>query len=163
MAVADVVDGSVVTLGVAACQEAIRVGLGRHLPNVLRGRRDRVKEDQSPVQFLVNGINGAAAEIAAGLFLGLPAILSTDFRERKRGDLAGGHEVRGGMSGFLHLLPSDEDDRRAIYMYGQLPEFEAVGWIVIGDGKRADWLRRGIGGKLSFWVPRGKLKSFSEW
>lgn len=149
-----------VTLTNGEAFDAAMSGVARRLRAISRDRQlpggwDRRRKNGR----WENDIQAAAAEKAFAKAMGLYWADSPD--PEYDGDV-GGWQVRSITDPSYNLLlyAEDPDEKPVALVCGEIPEFEVVGWIRAGDGKREEW-RSGERLERGGWiVPRSALTQF---
>jgi hypothetical protein len=94
-----------------------------------------------PAQRLLRHQQGARAEKAVSVALGLPWVPEVDDYREIGGNDVGPYGVRATeyTTGGLILHPKDEDERVFILVVARAPDFTLVGWLRGADGKRQEF------------------------
>jgi len=139
-------------------EAAQRVGRARDASSVKRRSRNAHGLQATAEQSVQIHIDGAAAELAAALALGVKWPASVD-TFKTTPDLPPKWEVRRRSRWDYDCLvrTDDVDIRRAVHVVGAGSQFAVVGWIGIGDAK-IDRFIRSYGGREKAWfVPLSEL------
>jgi len=109
-------------------------------------------------------VEGAIGEYAASKALGV--FWSGAHGILRAPDIGGRYEVRTrfARSGSLIVRTTDRnDDAIVVFVLGELPTFNVVGWLRVGDGKRSEyWTDKGNGRPPAWFVPCSALRPLEE-
>jgi hypothetical protein len=131
-------------------------GCARQFYALLRGRRDKFPLHASGLRLHVDG---AGAENAFAVWLGVDLPPLTDALDSKTGDVAG-YQVRSTTHdrGCLIVYPHDPQGVYVLVV-GSLPRFRICGWTTARDGRQPQFWRNDPGvGKASHWIPQPVLR-----
>lgn len=125
----------------------------------------RAQQRRSKARFAnakeVDHIDGAGGELAFCRALGLPWPASIDsYSHENKPDVYPNWEVRTlrRMRG-IKVTEEDHEDRLVVWVRGQMPSFEIMGYIRAGGAKQhADWYQDPGGRGRAFWkVPEARM------
>lgn len=151
-------ESGIVTLSLALVRKAALVGIDRRLGAVQRGRRNAHGFTGGGAWDI--DIEGAAAELAACVWLGLPWEPVVGELDTLDGDLGNGRQVRSTRheQGHLLLHGSDADDHRFVLVVGKAPRLRVVGWCLGREGKVSAHWKEPEQGRPCFMVPQTALR-----
>ena len=117
---------------------AVAVGARRECKNIYSNFKDLSPPKNGKRDGWSNMITGACAECAVAKGLGLywSGVLNSARDSFACPDIGIDLEARCANSGNLYIKQRDIDSRRLIYVIGELPEFELIGWVNIVEVKQ---------------------------
>jgi hypothetical protein len=130
--------GIPITLDIEDVMVAAQAGILRRCNRLKKGYKD--KDGFNGDGWGID-IEGAAAEYAAAIVLGVPWRVSlTAFRDGDLGEI----QVRStkNTEGFLRLSDRDDDNKPYVLVTGEAPSFTVQGWIWAADGKNQFYYRK---------------------